>query len=125
MKEKNIKKLLTYNLFFPGWGHIYWGLRRKGFLLIFLTLLSIGLLIWGGILYARFQLNPPEEEVKMDEMGRVIEEETASPFPWGATLASLGGILILTWAGIYGIRDARRIIKAKKIEKEAPTRNPE
>ena len=112
MKEKNIRKVVTLSFILPGLGHLYWGLKKKGILLLLITLISIALLIWGGILYAKAQINPPDEEVEMDEMGNVIEkEEPSTSIPWLSINVSLAGLILLTWVGIYGIKDAKRIVK--------------
>ncbi len=105
--------VLTYIC--PGLGHFYAGKRKKGILLVCVRIVGLFIVVMGllGLLSQAGHITPLEE-VQMNAEGIVIEEESqpteeASPSPFLPITLSVVGLGILTWSGIYGVKDARRI----------------
>ena len=98
----------------PGWGQWYNGEKKKGILLILLTLIvGLGLIGQGTLLTVAPTIVSDEEEVEMTEEGIVIERpEVKEPREEKGLLLPvtliLSGLVVFTATGLYGIKDTRR-----------------
>ena len=95
----------------PGWGQWYNGEKKKGILLILLTLIvGLGLISHGVVLAVAPSVVSSEEEVEMTEEGIVIEAPQAKESREEKNLflpvtLILLGLVIFTATGLYGIKD--------------------
>ena len=98
----------------PGWGQWYNGEKKKGILLILLTLIvGLGLVCHGVVLAVAPSVVSGEEEIEMTEEGIVIEAPQAKESREEKNLflpvtLILLGLVIFTATGLYGIKDTRR-----------------
>lgn len=120
-KKRNSRKAMLLACILPGWGQWYSGRRGKGVFLMVVTLVGVSMMVHGMLMWVMPDLFSPlpessdEQEVIMDpETGVVLnppkeepaQEESQIPLlPVGVIVA---GLIILTWAGIYGVKDTRR-----------------
>ncbi|NOZ64637.1 MAG: hypothetical protein GXO71_06900 [Caldiserica bacterium] len=121
VKSKEYKKIMLRSLLWPGWGHLYAGERKKGWLLFTLTLVGLVLLAWGAQLWLFPQgATVKEEEVSVSEEGIIVAEdssveetqEVSSAIPPLSPLALtllLVGLGVPLWTALYGIKDSRRL----------------
>ena len=98
----------------PGWGQWYNGEKKKGILLVSLTLIvGLGLVCHGIILTVAPTAVSSEEEVEMTDEGIVIEEPNVKESREEKNLflpvtLILLGLVVFTATGLYGIKDTRR-----------------
>ena len=98
----------------PGWGQWYNGEKKKGVLLILLTLIvGLGLVCHGIILAVAPTIVSSEEEIEMTAEGIVMEEPDVkeSREEKGLLLPVtliLSGLVVFTATGLCGIKDTRR-----------------
>ena len=113
-KKRNSRRAMLLSSLVPGWGQWYNGEKKKGILLILLTLIvGLGLISHGVVLAVAPSVVSSEEEIEMTEEGIVIEapqakeprEEKGLFLP--VTLILLG-LVIFTATGLYGIKDTRK-----------------
>ena len=98
----------------PGWGQWYNGEKKKGILLILLTLIvGLGLVCHGTLLAVAPTIVSDEEEIEMTEEGIVIEKPEAKESREEKNLflpvtLILSGLVVFTATGLYGIKDTRK-----------------
>ena len=113
-RKRNSRRAILLSSLVPGWGQWYNGEKKKGVLLILLTLIvGLGLVSHGTLLAVAPSAVSSEEEIEMSEEGIVIEapnvkesrEEKGLFLPLALILS---GLVVFTATGLYGIKDTRR-----------------
>ncbi len=127
VKSKEYKKIMLRSLLWPGWGHLYAGEKKKGWILFTLTLIGLVLLAWGAQLWLFPQgAAVKEKEVNIDEEGIILDEEvdleateevsSAIPPPSPLSIVLLlVGLGVPFWTALYGIKDSRRLSVKKGV----------